>query len=64
VLRVDVQNGQRVSTGDLICIIEAMKMENEMVAHRDGVIANLSVEAGDSIGAGVLIATIEDAPAT
>jgi acetyl-CoA/propionyl-CoA carboxylase biotin carboxyl carrier protein len=64
VLRVEVQNGQQVSTGDLICVIEAMKMENEMVAHRDGVIANLSVEAGDSIGAGVLIASIEDAPAT
>jgi biotin carboxyl carrier protein len=40
-----------------------MKMENEVVAHRDGVIANLSVHAGSAVGAGALIATIEDAPA-
>jgi acetyl-CoA/propionyl-CoA carboxylase biotin carboxyl carrier protein len=60
VLRVSVENGQRVSMGDPICVIEAMKMENEIVAQRDGVVTNLSVKAGESISAGALIATIED----
>jgi acetyl-CoA/propionyl-CoA carboxylase, biotin carboxylase, biotin carboxyl carrier protein len=63
VLRVDVENGQRVAMGDPICVIEAMKMENEIVAQRDGIVTNLSVSPGASIGAGALIASIEDAPA-
>jgi acetyl-CoA/propionyl-CoA carboxylase, biotin carboxylase, biotin carboxyl carrier protein len=63
VLRVTVEDGQPVTTGDLICVIEAMKMENELHAHRDGIVTNLSVTPGASIAAGTLVATIEDAPA-
>jgi acetyl-CoA/propionyl-CoA carboxylase, biotin carboxylase, biotin carboxyl carrier protein len=63
VLRVDVENGQRVAMGDPVCVIEAMKMENEIVAQRDGIVTNLSVSPGAPIGAGALIASIEDAPA-
>jgi acetyl-CoA/propionyl-CoA carboxylase biotin carboxyl carrier protein len=61
VLRVAVEAGQAVSAGDLICVVEAMKMENEMTAHRDGVIATLGVEAGRTVQIGGVIATIEDA---
>lgn len=60
VLRVDVENGQRVATGDSICVIEAMKMENEIVAQRDGIVTNLSVKTGESVSAGAIIATIAD----
>jgi len=61
VLRVAVETGQVVAAGDLVCVVEAMKMENEMTAHRDGVIANLAVEAGGTVQIGGVIATIEDA---
>jgi len=43
----------------VICIIEAMKMENEIRAHRDGIVDELSVVEGQSIAAGHVICTIE-----
>ena len=43
VLGVEVADGQSVEAGGLICVIEAMKMENEIVAHRDGVVSELAV---------------------
>ena len=49
VLEVAVAEGGRVATGDLICVVEAMKMENEIVAHRDGVVAELAVAAGQQV---------------
>lgn len=61
VLSVAVEPGQIVAAGDLVCVVEAMKMENEMTAHRDGVISNLAVEAGGTVQIGGVIATIEDA---
>ena len=64
VLRVAVEEGQRVATGDLVCVVEAMKMENEMTAHRDGVIAGLNASAGGTVQIGAVIATIEDVPAS
>jgi biotin carboxyl carrier protein len=36
----------------VLCVVEAMKMENEVYAHRDGVVAELSVAAGDAVSAG------------
>lgn len=61
VLRVEGEPGQAVSSGDLICVVEAMKMENEIVAHKDGVIASLEVKTGGTVQIGGVIATIEDA---
>ncbi|HWV34484.1 MAG TPA: biotin carboxylase N-terminal domain-containing protein [Thermomicrobiales bacterium] len=61
VLRVAVELGQVVSAGDLVCVVEAMKMENELTAHRDGVVASIGVEAGGAVQIGGVIATIEDA---
>ena len=61
VLRVAVEEGQSISAGELICVVEAMKMENEMTAHRDGVVSRLAVETGVTVQIGSVIATIKDA---
>jgi acetyl-CoA/propionyl-CoA carboxylase biotin carboxyl carrier protein len=49
VLSVAVSDGDVVSAGDLICVVEAMKMENEIVAHSDGVVSGLAVAPGDQV---------------
>ena len=58
VLKVLVEIGQEVATGDVICIVEAMKMENEVAAHQGGRVSELGVAAGDAVQAGQLIATV------
>jgi acetyl-CoA/propionyl-CoA carboxylase, biotin carboxylase, biotin carboxyl carrier protein len=59
VLKVAVEQGADVSEGDLICVIEAMKMENEIAAHRSGKITSLSVSQGAAVSAGDILAVIE-----
>jgi acetyl-CoA/propionyl-CoA carboxylase, biotin carboxylase, biotin carboxyl carrier protein len=59
VLSVAVAEGDVVETGAVICIVEAMKMENEVRAHRAGVVAELAVAAGDAVGSGQVICRIE-----
>jgi acetyl-CoA/propionyl-CoA carboxylase biotin carboxyl carrier protein len=59
ILKVLVEQGQEVDAGDLICTLEAMKMENHIIAPREGTIAELNVEAGATIETGALIAVIE-----
>jgi len=61
VWRVPVEKGQKVAEGDVVAIIEAMKMENEITAHRSGVIAQLPISVGDSVRSGDVLAVIEDA---
>ena len=56
--KVKVKEGDTVKEGDLICIIEAMKMENEITAHKDGVIKSLPITEGAPINSGDPIATI------
>ncbi len=56
--KVKVSKGDTVEEGQLLCIIEAMKMENEITAHKAGVIADLPIEEGKPINAGDPIATI------
>ena len=56
--KVLVEQGATVEEGQLICIIEAMKMENEITAHKAGVIAELPIEEGQPIAAGAPIAVI------
>jgi acetyl-CoA/propionyl-CoA carboxylase biotin carboxyl carrier protein len=63
VVKVTVEEGQTVSTGDQIVVVEAMKMEQPINAHKDGVITGLSIEVGATVTSGEVIATIEDAPA-
>ena len=59
--RVKVRQGDAVEEGQLLCIIEAMKMENEITAHKAGVIAELPISEGAAISAGDPIATITSA---
>ena len=59
VLKVNVEAGQEIAEGEVVCIVEAMKMENEIMAHRAGSIASLEVAEGDSVEADQVIATLE-----
>ena len=59
VLDVRVDEGQEVAAGDVLCIVEAMKMENEIIAHQDGIVIGLSVMPGDAVTAGHLICVVE-----
>jgi acetyl-CoA/propionyl-CoA carboxylase biotin carboxyl carrier protein len=59
VLSVAVSDGDEVEPGRVICVVEAMKMENEVHAHRAGTVRSLSVEAGEPITTGQVICTIE-----
>ena len=58
VFKVVVEQGQTVEEGALICVIEAMKMENEITAHKAGVISELAVIVGAAVTAGDLLAVI------
>jgi acetyl-CoA/propionyl-CoA carboxylase biotin carboxyl carrier protein len=61
VWRIQVEQGQQVAEGDVVTIIEAMKMENEITAHKSGVIAELPITVGDSVRSGDTLAIIKDA---
>ena len=52
VLRVEVGDGDAVEAGQVLVIVEAMKMENEIRAHMAGVVRELAVAAGDSVRSG------------
>lgn len=60
IVKVAVANGDTVGEGDLIVVLEAMKMEQPLTAHRAGVVADLNAEAGATVSAGAVIATIND----
>lgn len=58
ILAVNVANGAAVKKGDVLMILEAMKMENEIVAPQDGTVASVNVSKGDSVEAGQVIITL------
>jgi acetyl-CoA/propionyl-CoA carboxylase biotin carboxyl carrier protein len=59
VFKVPVEKGQEVAEGDLVCVIEAMKMENEITAHKAGKITELAAVEGAAVNTGDLLAKIE-----
>ncbi len=61
VVKVTVEEGQTVAAGDQIVVVEAMKMEQPINAHKDGVITGLSVEVGGAVTSGQVVAEIKDA---
>ena len=61
VWKIAVQAGQQVVAGEIVTIIEAMKMENEITAHKAGVIAELPISEGDAVRSGDVLAVIRDA---
>ena len=58
VLAVEVAEGDVVDAGEVLCIVEAMKMENEITAHRAGRVTDLSVEAGQPVKTGQVICVV------
>jgi acetyl-CoA/propionyl-CoA carboxylase, biotin carboxylase, biotin carboxyl carrier protein len=58
VLAVNVSEGDEVQPGDVICIVEAMKMENEITAHRAGVVTELTVEPGQAVSNGQVVCVV------
>ena len=58
ILDVKVSAGQSVKKGDVICVLEAMKMENDIPAPCDGVIASVNVQKGATVAAGDVIASL------
>lgn len=59
ILKVNVSNGQAVKKGDVLVILEAMKMENEILAPSDCVVASVNVVPGTTVEAGAVICTLE-----
>jgi acetyl-CoA/propionyl-CoA carboxylase biotin carboxyl carrier protein len=60
IIKVAVSDGDTVSAGDLVVVLEAMKMENPVTAHKDGTVTGLSAEAGSSISQGTVICEIKE----
>ena len=58
ILDVKVTQGQSVKKGDVICVLEAMKMENDIPAPADGVVASINVQKGATVAANDIIATL------
>jgi acetyl-CoA/propionyl-CoA carboxylase biotin carboxyl carrier protein len=61
VLKVAVERGARIAEGALVAVVEAMKMENEITAHKSGTIADLPIAVGSSVATGDTIAVIASA---
>jgi pyruvate carboxylase subunit B len=59
VVRIEVEVGARVAAGQGLVIVEAMKMENELKAPADGVVASVAVAAGQTVEKGALLLTLE-----
>lgn len=58
ILNVKANAGASVKKGDVILVLEAMKMENDVVAPEDGTVASIEVAAGDAVEAGDVLATL------
>ena len=58
ILKINVTQGQQVNEGDVIMVLEAMKMENEIVATRSGTIAQIAVSKGAVVETGAVLAVI------
>jgi biotin carboxyl carrier protein len=59
ILRVEVAEGDEVQEGDVLIILEAMKMENELRAKKSGVVKQMAVAPGDDVEMGELLAVVE-----
>ena len=59
IVKVSVEAGSSVKAGQAICVLEAMKMENEVTAPNDGAVTDLRVEPGDTVAAGQVIAIVK-----
>ncbi|MEU1378254.1 biotin/lipoyl-containing protein, partial [Streptomyces triculaminicus] len=60
IVKVAVEEGQQVNEGDLVVVLEAMKMEQPLNAHRSGTIKGITAEVGASVSSGAVICEIKD----
>jgi acetyl-CoA/propionyl-CoA carboxylase biotin carboxyl carrier protein len=60
IIKIVAGEGQRVSAGDVIVVLEAMKMEQPLTAHKDGTVTGLAVEVGQTVSAGASICELTD----
>jgi len=60
IIKIVASEGQHVSAGDPIVVLEAMKMEQPLTAHKDGTVTGLDVEVGQTVSAGAAICTLQD----
>lgn len=60
IVKVAVEEGQEVKEGELIVVLEAMKMEQPLNAHRSGTVKGLNATVGSSVTSGALICEIKD----
>ena len=58
ILKVNVSNGQAVKKGDVLMVLEAMKMENEIMAPNDGTVSSVGVNQGASVESGTVLCTL------
>jgi acetyl-CoA/propionyl-CoA carboxylase biotin carboxyl carrier protein len=58
VVKLAVSEGDRVAKGDLVVVLEAMKMEQPLLAHKDGTVADLSAVVGTTVSSGHLLLNI------
>ena len=58
ILKMNVSVGQKVAKGDVICVLEAMKMENDIPAPQDGTVASVNVQKGASVNSGDVLVTL------
>jgi acetyl-CoA/propionyl-CoA carboxylase biotin carboxyl carrier protein len=58
-VKVLVKVGDTVDEGQTVCVLEAMKMENNITADKDGTVSEVRVEAGQSVGSGDVVVVIE-----
>jgi len=60
IIKIAASEGQRVSAGDVIVVLEAMKMEQPLTAHKDGTVTGLAVQVGQTVSAGASICELAD----
>ena len=59
ILKINVAVGQTVKSGDAVCVLEAMKMENDIPAPADGVVASVNVTTGATVQSGDILVTLK-----
>ena len=59
IVKISKKAGERVRSGETLCVLEAMKMENEIKAPREGEIVDLRIQTGDTVAAGQVVAVIK-----
>ena len=58
ILDINVSVGQTIKKGDVICVLEAMKMENDIPSPQDGIVASINIQKGSNVNANDVIITL------